>query len=106
MNILLLNSISDGGAIIKIKLLASNLRLLDIAGVWLFHCHFEIHTSWGMETVFYVREGTGINQTLEAPPSDYPACIGTDDTTSSSTVSLAVIEVDSNQPEINLEVPH
>ncbi len=45
-----------------------------IAGAWFFHCHFEIHQSWGMETVFFVQEGHGSDQRLPPPPADYPLC--------------------------------
>jgi laccase len=45
-----------------------------IAGVWLLHCHLEIHTSWGMETAFFVREGNAQDQSLPSPPRDYPRC--------------------------------
>lgn len=77
------------------------------AGVWLFHCHFEIHTSWGMETVLYVKEGTGTNQTLEAPPSDLPACASSENTSKKKepTVSITISE-DITKPEISKEVPH
>ncbi|XP_024397494.1 laccase-4 isoform X1 [Physcomitrium patens] len=79
----------------------------DNPGVWLFHCHFEIHTSWGMETVLYVKEGTGTNQTLEAPPSDLPACASSENTSKKKepTVSITISE-DITKPEISKEVPH
>nr|PNR52063.1 hypothetical protein PHYPA_008437 [Physcomitrium patens] len=44
-------------------------------GVWLLHCHLEMHLSWGMEMAFVVRNGDGVNETLPGPPSDYPHCI-------------------------------
>ncbi|XP_054792543.1 putative laccase-16 [Prosopis cineraria] len=43
-------------------------------GVWLLHCHLERHISWGMETVFIVRNGLRSNQTLPPPPPDMPPC--------------------------------
>jgi laccase len=46
----------------------------DNPGVWLLHCHLEIHTSWGMETAFFVREGNAQDQLLPSPPRDYPRC--------------------------------
>jgi laccase len=46
----------------------------DNPGAWFFHCHFEIHQSWGMETVFFVQEGHGSDQRLPPPPADYPLC--------------------------------
>jgi hypothetical protein len=44
------------------------------AGVWLLHCHFEMHLSWGMEMAFVVKNGVGVNQTLPPPPHDMPRC--------------------------------
>jgi hypothetical protein len=44
------------------------------AGVWLLHCHFEMHLSWGMEMAFVVKNGVGVNQTLPPPPDDMPRC--------------------------------
>lgn len=44
------------------------------AGAWLFHCHLEMHLSWGMEMVFVVKDGVGPDQTLPPPPPDYPPC--------------------------------
>ncbi|CAK9201154.1 unnamed protein product [Sphagnum troendelagicum] len=46
----------------------------DNPGAWLFHCHIELHASWGMETVFFVHEGNASNQRLQSPPMDYPVC--------------------------------
>ncbi|KAI4352806.1 hypothetical protein L6164_007024 [Bauhinia variegata] len=43
-------------------------------GVWLMHCHLERHLSWGMETVFIVKNGKGWNETLLPPPPDMPRC--------------------------------
>ncbi|KAI4352808.1 hypothetical protein L6164_007026 [Bauhinia variegata] len=43
-------------------------------GVWLMHCHLERHLSWGMETVFIVKNGKGSNETLLPPPPDMPRC--------------------------------
>ncbi|XP_057794633.1 laccase-15-like [Salvia miltiorrhiza] len=43
-------------------------------GVWLMHCHFERHISWGMEMVFITRNGKGTNETMLPPPSDFPMC--------------------------------
>ncbi|KAI4352811.1 hypothetical protein L6164_007029 [Bauhinia variegata] len=46
----------------------------DNPGVWYMHCHFERHSSWGMDTVFIVRDG-GTNQTSMLPPPSYmPPC--------------------------------
>ncbi|KAG0595723.1 hypothetical protein M758_UG191900 [Ceratodon purpureus] len=44
-------------------------------GVWLLHCHLEMHLSWGMEMAFVVRNGVRLNETLLPPPPDYPHCV-------------------------------
>ncbi|KAH7283694.1 hypothetical protein KP509_34G019700 [Ceratopteris richardii] len=46
----------------------------DNPGVWLMHCHFEMHTTWGMMMVFIVRDGDAPDQKLPPPPKDYPKC--------------------------------
>ncbi|KAI0530665.1 hypothetical protein KFK09_000212 [Dendrobium nobile] len=43
-------------------------------GVWFMHCHLDQHTSWGMETVLIVKNGTGPDEQLLPPPSDMPPC--------------------------------
>ncbi|XP_045821515.1 laccase-15-like [Trifolium pratense] len=43
-------------------------------GVWFLHCHLERHLSWGMETVFIVKNGKASNETLLPPPPDMPPC--------------------------------
>ncbi|KAH7860397.1 hypothetical protein Vadar_012968 [Vaccinium darrowii] len=43
-------------------------------GVWFMHCHLERHASWGMETVFIVKNGNDSNATLLPPPPDMPPC--------------------------------
>ncbi|XP_042006131.1 laccase-15-like [Salvia splendens] len=43
-------------------------------GVWLMHCHFERHISWGMEMTFITRNGKGPNDKMLPPPSDFPMC--------------------------------
>ncbi|XP_047978908.1 laccase-3-like [Salvia hispanica] len=43
-------------------------------GVWLMHCHFERHITWGMEMTFITRNGKGPNDTMLPPPSDFPMC--------------------------------
>ncbi|KAI5058119.1 hypothetical protein GOP47_0026289 [Adiantum capillus-veneris] len=43
-------------------------------GMWFMHCHFDIHTSWGMSMAFLVKNGKGIKETLPPPPSDLPKC--------------------------------
>ncbi|KAB2083317.1 hypothetical protein ES319_A05G257900v1 [Gossypium barbadense] len=46
-------------------------------GVWFMHCHFERHSSWGMDTVFIVRNGTTTETSIRPPPSTMPRCPGT-----------------------------
>ncbi|XP_061344120.1 laccase-15-like [Gastrolobium bilobum] len=43
-------------------------------GVWFMHCHLERHLSWGMKTVFIVKNGALLNETLPPPPLDMPPC--------------------------------
>ncbi|KAI8016754.1 Laccase-14 [Camellia lanceoleosa] len=43
-------------------------------GVWFLHCHFERHLTWGMETVFIVKNGKHHNATMLPPPPDMPPC--------------------------------
>ncbi|KAG9137921.1 hypothetical protein Leryth_023661 [Lithospermum erythrorhizon] len=43
-------------------------------GVWLMHCHFERHISWGMGMVFIVKNGKGANETILPPPANMPEC--------------------------------
>ncbi|KAK8692110.1 hypothetical protein V6N13_075590 [Hibiscus sabdariffa] len=43
-------------------------------GVWFMHCHFERHSSWGMDTVFIVRNGTNTDSSILPPPSSMPRC--------------------------------
>ncbi|AES73286.2 transparent testa protein [Medicago truncatula] len=51
-----------------VRFLASN------PGVWFLHCHLERHLTWGMETVFIVKNGKSLNETLPPPPPDMPLC--------------------------------
>ncbi|MED6122325.1 hypothetical protein PIB30_038714 [Stylosanthes scabra] len=43
-------------------------------GVWFVHCHLERHLTWGMETVFIVKNGKGPHEQLLPPPPDMPPC--------------------------------
>ncbi|KAJ9675425.1 hypothetical protein PVL29_024375 [Vitis rotundifolia] len=48
---------------------------VDNPGVWLWHCHLDRHFTWGMATVFIVKDG-GTPETSLLPPPDYmPPCI-------------------------------
>ncbi|KAF3588718.1 hypothetical protein F2Q69_00031947 [Brassica cretica] len=48
--------------------------IADNPGVWFFHCHLEVHTSWGLKMAFLVEDGKGSNEKLPPPPSDLPKC--------------------------------
>ncbi|URD83122.1 Multicopper oxidase [Musa troglodytarum] len=42
----------------------------DNPGVWFLHCHFEVHTTWGLKMAFVVDDGPGPNQIVwTGPPS-------------------------------------
>ncbi|KAI4389103.1 hypothetical protein MLD38_001365 [Melastoma candidum] len=46
----------------------------DNPGVWFMHCHIERHLSWGMDTVFIVRNGKSRSSQMLPPPLDMPPC--------------------------------
>jgi laccase len=46
----------------------------DNQGVWLMHCHLDVHITWGLAMAFLVEDGVGSLQSLEAPPPDLPLC--------------------------------
>ncbi|XP_031254977.1 laccase-2-like [Pistacia vera] len=48
--------------------------LADNPGVWLLHCHFDVHLSWGLRMAWIVLDGKLPNQKLPPPPSDLPKC--------------------------------
>ncbi|KAJ8754130.1 hypothetical protein K2173_002028 [Erythroxylum novogranatense] len=48
--------------------------LADNPGVWLMHCHLDVHTSWGLRMAWVVLDGPQPNQKLPPPPSDLPQC--------------------------------
>nr|XP_043607462.1 laccase-15-like [Erigeron canadensis] len=43
-------------------------------GVWFMHCHLERHLTWGMNTVFIVRDGNGTEEHMLPPPRHMPPC--------------------------------
>ncbi|XP_034676688.1 laccase-15-like [Vitis riparia] len=43
-------------------------------GVWFMHCHVERHLTWGMETVFIVKNGKHPEAQMLPPPFDMPPC--------------------------------
>lgn len=38
------------------------------------HCHREEHLTWGMKTVFIVKNGESPQERLLPPPPDVPPC--------------------------------
>ncbi|KAG4979684.1 hypothetical protein AAZX31_12G058200 [Glycine max] len=48
--------------------------LADNPGVWLMHCHFDVHLSWGLRMAWIVEDGKLPNQKLPPPPADLPKC--------------------------------
>jgi laccase len=45
-----------------------------VAGVWLMHCHFDVHLSWGLSMAWLVNDGPLPSQKMLPPPSDLPKC--------------------------------
>jgi laccase len=45
-----------------------------VAGVWIMHCHLDVHLSWGLAMAWLVNDGPLPNQKLPPPPSDIPKC--------------------------------
>lgn len=43
-------------------------------GVWFMHCHVERHITWGMNTVFIVKDGKDPEARMLPPPSYMPPC--------------------------------
>ncbi|KAL5550172.1 hypothetical protein UlMin_000348 [Ulmus minor] len=43
-------------------------------GIWLFHCHLDLHSSIGMTMAFEVENGPTLSSTLPPPPFDLPKC--------------------------------
>ncbi|XP_050210494.1 laccase-12-like [Mercurialis annua] len=46
----------------------------DNPGVWLMHCHLDVHITWGLAMAFLVENGVGKLESIEAPPQDLPPC--------------------------------
>ncbi|XP_043721945.1 laccase-14-like [Telopea speciosissima] len=46
----------------------------DNPGVWFMHCHLERHTSWGMSTVFIVKNGRSLPSSIRQKPGYMPPC--------------------------------
>ncbi|KAK1406802.1 hypothetical protein QVD17_38410 [Tagetes erecta] len=43
-------------------------------GVWFLHCHLERHITWGMETVFIVKDGNRTEERMLPRPLNMPRC--------------------------------
>ncbi|KAJ4821976.1 lactose regulatory protein lac9 and GAL4-like protein, partial [Turnera subulata] len=43
-------------------------------GVWFIHCHLERHATWGMDTVFIVRNGKTRATSIRPRPPSMPSC--------------------------------
>ncbi|OAY69021.1 Laccase-3 [Ananas comosus] len=46
----------------------------DNPGVWLLHCHLDVHISWGLAMAFLVEDGDSELESLEPAPVDLPPC--------------------------------
>ncbi|XP_059463148.1 laccase-17-like [Corylus avellana] len=46
----------------------------DNPGVWLMHCHYDTHNTWGLRMAWVVQDGKFPNQKLPPPPADLPKC--------------------------------
>ncbi|TYJ31118.1 hypothetical protein E1A91_A06G175700v1 [Gossypium mustelinum] len=46
----------------------------DNPGVWIMHCHLDVHINWGLAMAFLVENGVGELQTIQPPPPDLPMC--------------------------------
>ncbi|KAH7510541.1 hypothetical protein FEM48_Zijuj03G0111700 [Ziziphus jujuba var. spinosa] len=51
-----------------------NTVAVPVNGVWLMHCHLDVHITWGLAMVFLVDNGFGELQSIEPPPADLPLC--------------------------------
>ncbi|KAE8099289.1 hypothetical protein FH972_017282 [Carpinus fangiana] len=47
---------------------------LNNPGIWLLHCHLDVHLPWGLATAFEVENGPTPSSTLPPPPADLPQC--------------------------------
>ncbi|XP_020577807.1 laccase-24-like [Phalaenopsis equestris] len=43
-------------------------------GIWLMHCHLDIHMSWGLAMAFEVDDGPTPSTSLPPPPANLPRC--------------------------------
>ncbi|KAK8643416.1 hypothetical protein V6N13_012715 [Hibiscus sabdariffa] len=56
----------------KFKLSTKPDTMLPFTGVWLMHCHLDVHINWGLAMAFLVENGVGELQSLPPPPPDLP----------------------------------
>lgn len=58
------------------QIFALNFQFICLAktGVWLMHCHLDVHITWGLAMAFLVENGVGALQSIEPPPADLPLC--------------------------------
>ncbi|PON90175.1 Laccase [Trema orientale] len=73
---------TGGWAVIRFQ--ASN------PGLWLMHCHMDMHMLWGLTTAFEVENGPTSSSTLPPPPEDLPKCSMSDDISNSSEPSQVI----------------
>ncbi|XP_030952105.1 laccase-14-like [Quercus lobata] len=43
-------------------------------GVWFWHCHLDRHMTWGMSSVFIVKNGDTTETSIRKPPPQLPQC--------------------------------
>ncbi|XP_019073404.1 putative laccase-9 [Vitis vinifera] len=53
---------------VALRFLANN------PGVWLWHCHFDRHLTWGMDTAFIVKNGETPETSILPPLAYMPSC--------------------------------
>ncbi|KAL2899243.1 Laccase-3 [Bienertia sinuspersici] len=46
----------------------------DNPGVWLMHCHLDVHIGWGLAMAFLVENGVGELNSIVPPPPQLPQC--------------------------------
>ncbi|XP_076936689.1 laccase-15-like [Bidens hawaiensis] len=52
----------------------ATIRFKAINSVWFMHCHLERHLTWGMNTVFIVKDGNRTEERMLPPPRKMPMC--------------------------------
>lgn len=69
------------------------LNMCCLSGVWFWHCHLERHLSWGMNTVFIVKDGGTEETRLRPPPPNMPSCLNTTTLLSGGSGQNGVLEI-------------